>query len=413
MSFQAAAKAASTPTYPCLPNGLSLGRVIELIERVGRRFGLGAPREKALIRLIRSTAARDWTETSHDPVCYRRQTDLAKELGITERAMRAHEVQLERLGFLRIETAANGRRSGRELTGGKRLGLNFRPLIERIGELLAVEARIRDEAALRTNLCLECSAAKRDVRQALDRLIALDPDCPDLAKLVQRYELWPQRYAGLRTVETVETHLEEIQEVLSGALVLISCRQESSGTAESQIPAIQNTNLNPSVSCSGSSAGTWPSRKRDDDISFTPGPSGPGDCREQRIGDRGESGNPDDISWLTPDLVHEMAGPDFRFWLDAMANDGAITERAMRSAAIGLRGDLGISPSAWEEAMDVFGSLRASLIILVIDANRQRPGNPIHTPGGSLRAFTRLQRAGRFNLPGALIGVLNWKRNRD
>lgn len=106
-----------------------------------------------------------------------------------------------------------------------------------------------------------------------------------------------------------------------------------------------------------------------------------------------------------------MAGPDFRYWLDSITDGGELTERALRSAAIGLRGDLGISPSAWEEAMEVFGSLRASLVVMVIDANRQRPIGPIHSPGGALRAFTRLQRAGQFNLPGSLMGVLKWKRN--
>lgn len=411
MSFHAAARAVTTPAYPCLPEGLSLGGLIELIERIGRRCGLGAPREKALIRMIRSTASRDWTEADHDPVCYRRQTDLAKELGITERAMRAHEAALERLGFLRIETGANGRRSGRELTGGKRLGLNFRPLIERIGDLLAIDAQIRDDAERRIDLCLECSAAKRDVKQALDRLTAVDPDCGAIAELRDRYASWPQRYAGLRNIDAVAAHLAEIESVLSDALDLLSCRKETSGVAESGIPPIQNTNLNISESCSGSSAVTWPSRLRDDSKSFTPGPDGPDECREKIIGARGEDDNPNDISWLTPDLVRDMAGPDFRYWLDSITDGGEMTERALRSAAIGLRGDLGISPSAWEEAMEVFGSLRASLVVMVIDANRQRPIGPIHSPGGALRAFTRLQRAGQFNLPGSLMGVLNWKRN--
>ena len=150
---RSAAAAVNHQTHPCLPTGMTLSHVIELIERVGRHIGLGARRREALLRMIRQTAPTDWTASDRDPVCFRPQQDLAQDLGITDRAMRAHEQALAQLGLAIIDTTANGRRSGRMLPGGRRLGVNFRPLIDRIGWLMdldeAHQAAIRRIAALR------------------------------------------------------------------------------------------------------------------------------------------------------------------------------------------------------------------------------------------------------------------------
>lgn len=405
-----AALAAEQPDHPCLPAGMTVSHVIELIERVARHIGLGAQRREALLRMIRQTAPSDWTEGTTDPVCFRSQQDLAQDLGITDRAVRAHEHAFADMGLALIDTSANGRRSGRVLSGGRRLGINFRPLIERVEWLLSLDRKHRDEGHRIGVLRLECSAAKRDVRQALDRLLEIRPNDAGVIGLCREQASWPRRYAGFRTADSLDDHLGRIRDARRRALELLECLDDSSGMAESRIPAILNTTQKNSETCSGSSATIQPARLRADTHSKMARPTGQTSYKEKMIGGVGNNGNPDDLSWLTPQIVRQIAGEDFRLYLDLHCSDGQVTEGGLRSAAIMLLRDLGISDSAWEDALDTFGSLRAALAILVIDANRHHPTRPIHKPGGALRAFTRLHRQGGFNLPGSLIGLLERRR---
>lgn len=402
---------AARNTHPCLPNGITFGQVIELIERHGRAaWGLGLARRDALLRMMRSTTVSDWSDPARDPVCYRAQQDIAAEIGITDRALRAHERALARLGLILIDTTAGGRRSGTELRDGRRLGINLRPLIERIGELIALDHARHTESQRQKVLRLECSAAKRDVRCGIERLIELDPRHPELPGLLQQFASWPRRYAGFRSADELEHHLAEVQSLRQQVDEILSCCAESSGMAESQIPAIQNTNpKNPEI-CSGSTASERPGRKRPDTPHDAAGPDGPADCREKIIGRVGPEDNPNDVSWITPQIVREIAGPCFRERLDYHCAGGPVTVRAMRSAAFELAAWLGINESAVLEAAEVFGDLRMALCVLLIEANTEHPTRPIHSPGGALRAFTRLQQAGQFNLAGSLIGLVERRR---
>ncbi len=70
--------------------------------------------------------------------------------------------------------------------------------------------------------------------------------------------------------------------------------------------------------------------------------------------------------------------------------------------------DLGINPSAFEEAMEAMGWLRAMLAVMVIDRNRAHPTKPILSCGGALRAFTRRHRQGVLDLRASIFGI--WGR---
>lgn len=205
------AAAVNHQTHPCLPTGMTLSHVIELIERVGRHIGLGARRREALLRMIRQTAPTGGPIRPRSCL-FRPQQDLAQDLGITDRAMRAHEQALAQLGLAIIDTTANGRRSGRMLPGGRRLGVNFRPLIDRIGWLMdldeAHQAAIRRIVALR----LECSAAKRDARQMVEQLLEISPRHHKLPAYLQRMASWPRRYSPFRCAKELDAHLNEINE---------------------------------------------------------------------------------------------------------------------------------------------------------------------------------------------------------
>jgi len=381
-------------THPVLPEGMTFSHVIELVERLARHLGLGAARRAVLLRMMRQTAPADWCDPGCDPVCFRAQQDLACDLGISDRTLRLHEKGLEALGIIRIDTAANGRRSGRPLSHGRRLGINFRPLLENLGLLLAMDAEHREEAHRISVLRLECSAAKRDVKQAIERLLERDPQHAALPELLRRFTSWPRRYAGFRRSEDLARHLAEIDALLSEARDCLTCRAETSAMSEAELPAIGNTTLKNFVRVD-----TRPTTRRPMIMHRT---------STSKIVEEGK--DEVDLSWLTPKIVHEMAGSDFRFCLEAISSTGEITERALRSTAIMLLRDLGITDSAWEEALDQLGSLRASLAVLLIEANRDHPSAPVRAPGAMLRGFAAQDRLGEFNLSGALKGLLRRKR---
>lgn len=410
MSIPMAAHAA-IQNHPCLPNGMTFNHVVELIERQARRaFGIGLARRDALLRMMRSTSTDDWVNPGRDPVCYRAQQDIAAELGITDRALRIHERALEAIGLVEIDTGADGRRSGVELSGGRRLGINFRPLIERLGLLIEIDSRHREEAKRMQALRLECSALKRDVRRSIEALIELNPKHPDLPEILRTFAAWPRRYAGFRSIEALEQHLSEAQETCDQLMDILSCRQDSSGVKESQIPAIKNTTLKNSVICSGSSAHSMTARKRADDNSNTGEPIGSPEHLEKDNCGPGQGRKPKLTETFTPRELYLMASDDMRLYLDAFAgSDRYLEDWHFIKAAISLLPDLGVHPSAWEEAAETIGNLAAALTVLVIDANRFRTVEPVRQPGAMLRAMTRIARRGGLNLHGSLISLKQWK----
>lgn len=403
-----AARAAS-PTHPCLPQGMTISHVIELVDRVAGQLGFGGPRRAALLRMIRQTAPADWIDPSRDPVCYRPQQDLAQDLGITDRAMRAHERAIEQAGLLIVDTTANGRRSGRVLSDGRRLGLNFRPLIDRIDWLRSLDQEHQEACRRIAELRLECSAAKRDARKFIETLLQCDPKHPALPDLLQRLASWPRRYSGFRTAEALEEHMAEVLNLVSEVDQMLSCRTDSSGRAEARIPAIQNTNLNNFVICSGSSAKIRPARKRADTNSSATMPNGTVASIENKYVRGGRGHKPEYTDTFPPRQLYLMASDDMRMYLDARERPDRLTDRDFIGAAIASLVDLGISPSAWEDAAETMGNLAAALSVLVVDANRFRDVGPVRKPGAMLRAMTRIAARGGLNLHGSLIALKQWK----
>ncbi|MEM8971236.1 MAG: replication initiation protein RepC [Pseudomonadota bacterium] len=74
--------------------------------------------------------------------------------------------------------------------------------------------------------------------------------------------------------------------------------------------------------------------------------------------------------------------------------------------------ELGISFSAWTEAIAVMGEDSAAMAVLIIDASRDRPGLPVANPGGYLRGMTQAARRGDLNLVGSLIGLAERRKSR-
>jgi replication initiation protein RepC len=80
--------------------------------------------------------------------------------------------------------------------------------------------------------------------------------------------------------------------------------------------------------------------------------------------------------------------------------------RYLTLAAVRRLPELGITQSAWAQAVETMGDVAATLAVRVIDANRDHPTTPVRRPGGLLRALTHRYRSGEVTLAGSLIGPL-------
>ena len=400
--------------HPVLPVGVFFDQIKQIIAMpaVRHRLGLSRARQEALIAMMSCTSPADWQSPDRSPVCFRPQCDLARDLGKTTRAVHADEKALEAAGLLIRDLCNDGSRSATLLADGSRRGLCFSPLIELAPALLALRAEIQAEARACTCLRLECSAARRAVRELLDRAAAAGVSADELAPYRQTYEAWPRRYAAFSKADEFKSHRDEAVDLAHRLRELVRMSVKTSGVEASELPPIiqPTTNLNLEI-CSGSPANDRPARKRADASLSAGRANALPDCREKELGRPDALGNPHDLSWVTPNFMRSVASDDFAFWLDGLAKEGSITADTILTVAIRRLPELGINPSAWDECVEVMGLFRAAMCVFVIDANRDHPIRPVQKPGGALRAFTRLHAAGKLNLAGSFIGLRERARN--
>jgi replication initiation protein RepC len=389
--------------YPTLPGKFQRSDVERVITALSSRMAISGAILRALLIMIQATRPSDWINPEVDAVCYLPQTQVAARLGITARALRYHEIRLERAGLIAKTVAADGSRG--RFGGGVVQGISFRPLIEAFPGMLDLHEHFQDEERRCTVLRRRCSAAKRQLRKAIEEIITHQPKHSDLGALLGVWAAAPRRYDGLSLAE-LERLLLAVDEAARSALEIAKMQQDSSCVAEENFrPSIQDTTQEYSESCSGSSAIKWTARKRAEIATLSDAQSAP-ECQEKRIKNFDRGHKPDFLETFTPRQLYWMASDDMRMYIDAVKRgQGAPTEHDFIQAAISILPAIGVNPSVWDEAVQAMGDLAAALSVIVIDANRNHPQRPIHSPGGALRAFSRLAAVGRLNLHGSLIGL--------
>jgi replication initiation protein RepC len=94
------------------------------------------------------------------------------------------------------------------------------------------------------------------------------------------------------------------------------------------------------------------------------------------------------------------------------AVDGIANWRDLMATAAQVRGYLGISPSAYGDAVDVLGRENTTIVVACILQRAQH----INSAGGYLRALTEKARAGQFSVGPMLMALLKthagWNRAR-
>lgn len=379
--------------FPTLPGTLQRGDVEGLLIDLRRALRISPARLEALLAMIRRTRPSDWTDPTTDAVCFAQQQQIAGELGKTPRALRYDEAALVQAGFITRFTIGNGRRCALAGPTPAKFGLSFSPLIRRIRHLLELRDLWQRERVRLRSERLACSALRQQFRLLLGQLLEAAPQCPEVIRLAELRQSWPRRMDALHRSEEIEGHRREVDAALRQAVDLFASLEDSSGGPENPFRFhLQDSTAKPSESCS---------------VRETGSPAAAGSAPAQRFG---APDNGADFALFSPERLCIVASVEMKLWIDAFRQGRDRTEPPdILQAAARRVPELGINATAWREASANMGPMRAALAVLVIDANRDHPVTPVKNPGGLLRTFTRLHRAGRLNIAGSLFGLMERK----
>ena len=400
---------------PVLPGRMQRSQVEGLLADVGPALGLTAPVIFALQMMIRKTKPEDWITPRRDPVCFMSQTDIALALQRTPRQVYSYERALECAGLVWKRVGNDGARGsfGVDDEGAPlQLGINFRPLIERIPDLLDLRDLIETERRQRQTLRRLCSSLRRDLRRTVDQIAALDANHPGLPVLIDGMASWHRRFDAYPTLKALEEHRQAVENMAYKALSFLAMCENTSGVSEADFRPLQDTTKELPVVCNAAAVDEGTGRTRPDDQSLRGEPDGSPKGLENKNAAVPGARKPDWLRNLKPRQLYALCSEEMRFYLDAFrGNKPTLTHLDFIQAAIMRLPELGIDGSAWTEAIAAMGDMTAALCVLIVDANRTHPVTPIRKPGGALRGMVRRHGLGQLNITGSLIGLSERLRN--
>ncbi|OYU16659.1 MAG: replication initiation protein [Rhodobacteraceae bacterium PARR1] len=301
--------------------------------------------------------------------------------GMPESTLRRHLAALVAAGLIARHDSPNGKRYAlRDRAGAviEAFGFDLRPLLSRAAEIAAgAEAQRAADLILRqrrTHLVIRLRDAAKLCDYAAEQGLVVDDLSPRIAALsrsLRRKMALPQ----------IEACLDAAGDILLRLTALVSTETEE-------------------MSGNVSRFGRHQSESNTDSLDSEP-------CLETG---RGATGLPDDPT-PAPATAVEAKAPSIPLVLvlkacpdlSLYAPDPIRTWRDLVNTAHALRPMIGISPSAWEEAVHLMGQENAALALSGI---LQRLAS-IRNPGGYLRALSRQAAEGRFSPGPMLMALLN------
>jgi len=374
-----------TQTHPALPEGWTKGAVMALLSEVAPHIGLRPARLAVLNYIIGRTRASDWTSPHREPVFFGAQDLAAVELGKTSRQLRTDEAALAKLGLIVKRVAANGARYGRA-----GLGLILTPLIARLEEFIALRDRLRAERTHLRALKDLRSLRLRHMRRAISALPFRATDDPEVADILTRFAGWPRSDALSRLgLDRLSAHLQASSDLCNRIDDWLEKHRLSSGEpAENFRPFIQNT--------------------KEDSQNIEELAAVDNSARREEIEQFKAQSSPPCTAppTLTAANLYDIAGDGLRMMLDARRQQNRpLRERDIIEAAWRLLPMLDIHPSAWFEGQNALGDHELALCLLLVDAGRDHPSNPVRNPGGLMREMVRRAKVGTFDMNSSLAAL--------
>ncbi|MCX8998257.1 plasmid replication protein RepC [Rhizobiaceae bacterium BDR2-2] len=301
--------------------------------------------------------------------------------GMSDATLRRHLAALVGAGLLLRRDSPNGKRYCRRDEDGLReeaFGFDLAPLALAAAEIHAkaeaVRAEARDVRILRGEITLHLRDIAKTVEAALDERRA--GDWADYALRLQGLSGRLSRAADSTGLVERRDALVRLRAEVENAYLDSLSEQEMSGYDDENERHIHTSNTEPPLEIKGydpnTAAGAIPTAEKPES----------GSSGKRRHSDR----KAEKIT-LTSLL---RACPTIRDY----SRDGIATWKDARATADLVRSMLGISPSAWREAIEILGEPAA---ITVIAAILERAGD-IHSPGGYLRDLTRKAQQGKFSI---------------
>jgi len=299
--------------------------------------------------------------------------------GMANATLRRHLAALIECGLITRKDSPNGKRYSRKGRGGEitdAFGFSLAPLLARAEELQQAAESVR-AASMALKLVRErITLHRRDIGKLIE--VAVEEDVPgDWGTIWKRFRAIVEAIPRQAVLAALQSALSDLAALHDQVAILLEkhVNTENPSANESQNePQQQNS-------------------KTESPIEFEPGSRKSQGSKPELIKAKAE-----DPTKTYPLGLVMKACPEIA---DYAAN-GISNWRDFMATAAQVRGYLGISPSAYEAALDVFGQENTAIVIACI---LQRAQN-INSAGGYLRALTERARASEFSIGPMLMAAL-------
>ncbi len=296
--------------------------------------------------------------------------------GMAESTLRRHLAALVRAGVIRRHDSPNGKRyaaRGADGTIARAFGFDLRPLLVRAEEIARAAQALRETEERKRRLREEITLLKRDAVKLLDygTETLKGPDWDGLGATLLDLHRRSRHKADIETARALREELRAFLAQLRDAIA-------SNPPSESE-----------NMSGSDSDSGRHYQNSKPDSPCLEP-------CMENARAAAGAA-SPPPVEPRLPLMLVVKACPDI---LD-YAEDGIGRWSDLCHAADFVRGMMGVSPDAWQEAIQTMGRPTAAIALVCILQRIQH----IRSPGGYLRSLTRKAAEGAFS-PGPMVMAL-------
>lgn len=296
--------------------------------------------------------------------------------GMANATLRRHLAALLECGIILRRDSPNGKRYARKGRGGEledAFGFSLAPLLARSEEFQAAAERVRaDNRALKL-MRERITLQRRDIGKLIEA--AIEEGAPGAwASLWRRFRAVVGRLprkAGISELEPFAVELDALREEVDIALkTFINAENPSANESQNEL---QQSDSNP-----------------DSILEFEP-------AFEKARGTVEPKSRPQELPKTYQLGLVLKACPDIADY----AVDGIGGWRDLMATAAQVKGYLGVSPSAYEDACHVMGQEYAAIVIACILQRAQH----INSAGGYLRALTEKARAGQFSVGPMLMAA--------
>lgn len=370
---------------------------------------LGLPDRALAILNALLSFHQETTLTAGDPLVVFPSNEklAARAHGVAPTTLRRHLAILVDAGIVIRRDSPNGKRYARRGEGGavnEAFGFDLTPLVARAGEFEALAADVQAQKKALRLARERVTLARRDITKmiALGLEEALPGDWMGLHATYLGIVAGVRRSADGAALTRIATDLTDLASAIANHLELLA-NSTIPVANESQIGAHkQNSKTDPYES----------------EPAFEKNRGGIDALRP----DRSECGRPEpevDDPVPTPSEARPATGtplgmvleacPDILDYAEVSAGEGPTDTPTIRNWAAFLktaalvRAMLGISPDAWQDAVDTMGLADASIVIAAI----LQKGDDIRFPGGYLRALTEKKREGHFSVGPILMALIS------